>query len=111
MYQQEVNGIKVRQFSEDDIERLEGYETQTPFYFDCAMVSTCAPLFDDCDSNYEVEEKLEKAKVITKACEPDTESCALVVNFKRKDTARAFIQRLNRYLVAKAEKMAEAKDF
>lgn len=107
----DVKGTKVKQFGEGCISKMEDYGGATPFWFGCSMISTCEPLFDDCDSNYDVEAKLRAAGVITKACVSDTESCELVVNFRRKDTARSFLFRLNSYLVKKAEKLAEARAF
>jgi hypothetical protein len=67
------------------------------------MISTCAPLFDDYDANYEIEDALIKAGVINDTCEPDSEMCALVVNFKNKRDGVAFIGRLNKYLKSLAE--------
>lgn len=107
-----VEGVgMIPQFTMIDIMDLgEGRVGNTRYWFEAAMVSTCAPLFDDCDSNYEVERKLEKAKVLTQACISDTESSALVVNFARKDTAISFIARLNKYLLKKAQKLKEARE-
>jgi len=92
---------------------LEGwdYDGKKVWHFDCSMISSCQPLFDDCDSNYDVEEKLEKAKVITKRNSTDSESCALVVRFSSQKSADAFINRLNDYLVKKAEKFTEATNY
>ena len=87
------------------------YDGKQVWTFDCAMISSCQPLFDDCDSNYDVEEKLEKAKVITKRNNTDSESCALVVRFSSQKSADAFINRLNDYLVKKAEKFTEATNY
>jgi hypothetical protein len=87
------------------------YDGKKAWTFDCSMICTCEPLFDDCDSNYEVEEKLRKAKVLTGRSDTDTESCALVVRFSSQKSADAFIDRLNKYLVKKAEKLVEATDY
>jgi hypothetical protein len=101
-------GMQVPQFTTGDVNMSE----HGGAWFEAAMVSTCEPLFDDCDSNYEVEDKLEAAEVITKkGMATDSESCALVVNFKSEAAVEGFIDRLNAYLVEKAKKLAEAKAF
>ena len=101
------NNIPV--FDEYDIHKGDWSGAQ--WTFNCAMVSTCTPLFDDCDSNYEVRGKLKKAKVITKSCEDDTESCEMYVYFKSKATGLSFINRLNAYLAKKGEMLDAARRF
>jgi len=80
-----------------DLEELKG-----GFWFECAMISTCAPLFDGCDSNYEVEQELQTAGVIAETDQTDSESCALVVRFDLFHEAENFLGRLNHYLEQKA---------
>jgi hypothetical protein len=77
-------------------------EIEDGWWFECAMVSTCAPLFDGCDSNYEVEQELKTAGVIEEGDQTDSESCALVVNFDEFHKAENFLGRLNQYLEQKA---------
>jgi hypothetical protein len=91
-------------FDESDVEKSE----YTGWTFNCSMVSTCEPLFNDCEDNYEVREKLIDAKVITDACEDDTESCEMWLYFKSKSTAVNFIGRLNTYLEKKEQLLSEA---
>jgi hypothetical protein len=98
--------MSVKQFDYDDIQTAD-WDSPPRYYFTCAMVSTCEPLFNGCYDNYDVESLLIKNKVITKACEADSESCQMFVNFKRKDTAKRFIDRLNKYLVKRAEQLEE----
>jgi hypothetical protein len=74
------------------------YDDAPYWYFDCAMVSTCEPVFDHCDSNYEVEDELRKAKVLRKNNRTDTEMCSLVVLFSSESAGNNFIDRLNKYL-------------
>lgn len=78
------------------------YESESsgkyPYWFECAMVSVCRPVFDRCDSNYEVERVLRDAKVIRKNNVTDTETCALIVLFSNKKSGVNFIQRLNKFL-------------
>ena len=80
-------------------------------HFEAAMISTCKPLFDDCESNYEVEEKLRAAKVVLPQSMADSESCALVVHFRSVKSANAFIGRLNKYLIEKARRLEAARRF
>lgn len=91
-------------FGDQHINRAD-WMTEKPYWFEAAMVSTCAPLFDGCEDNHAVEKELRRAHVIRHGCDTDTESCALVVYFKTMDVARGFLSRLNAYLVKKAERM------
>ena len=68
------------------------------YYFDCAMISTFAPVFDQCEDNYDVESVLRNAKVIRTNNRTDTESCSLVVLFSSRSAGENFINRLNTYL-------------
>lgn len=81
------------------------------WYFTCAMVSTCSPIFDDCEDNYAVEDKLRRAGVIAEDDVSDSESCQMFVNFRSQAQAVAFIGRLNEYLQKKATMMREALEF
>ena len=87
--------IYMKQFSYSDINHLSG---ESHHWFDCSMISTCAPAFDDCDSNHDVEDILKRAKVIHPKNLTDSESCALVIEFKSKKSGEKFIDRLNTYL-------------
>lgn len=55
-------------------------------------------MFDHLDSNYDVEALLIKEGVILPEDQPDSETCALVVNFKSVPQGYAFLVRLNSYL-------------
>jgi signal transduction histidine kinase len=86
-------------FTERNISKLEPtFERKSLWYFDCAMNTSCPEVFGHCEDNYEVEQILRKAKVLTAKSSVDTESCALVVNFSTKNAATAFISRLNKYI-------------
>lgn len=104
----QIDGIDVTQFEEFD--EFSPTVDGRP-WFEAAMILTCRPLFDDCDSNYEVEQKLKQAKVILPNNLCDSESCALVVNFASLKSANAFVKRLNAYLVEKAKRLAAARSF
>ena len=77
-----------------------------PFCFTAAMVSSCHPILDKYGDNYAVEQLLVKKKVIRigKGCKTDSESCQMYVYFKRMDTAKSFIKRLNAFLVKEGKK-------
>ena len=67
-------------------------------WYEGSMISTFPGVFDDCDSNYEVEDKLRAAGVIKPQNKTDSESCALVVNFSSVKSADKFEERLERYI-------------
>jgi hypothetical protein len=71
------------------------------YWFECAMISRCSPVFDRCDDNHDVEDLLRKQKVILPTNQTDSESCALVVNFSSQKAGEAFVNRLNKYLLIK----------
>ena len=81
-------------FDSGDIRQL----SENSFWFECSMISACAPVFDKCYSNYCVRDILTEVGVIDSTCDEDTESCALVINFNSLSAGQAFIGRLNRYL-------------
>jgi hypothetical protein len=96
-------------FSNDDIRQTGEFGDLTPFTFTCAMISTCKPLFDDCEDNHEVADKLIKAKVIRG--HEDSESCQLFVNFRTRKSGEGFIRRLNKYLDEKEALLRKAREF
>jgi hypothetical protein len=106
-----IDGLDVPQFDEYDESDSWDYDGRKLWGFDCSMRSTCSPLFDDCESNYEIEEKLQQAKVILPNNDCDSESCALVVRFSTLKAANAFIKRLNAYLAEKVKRLAAARSF
>ena len=107
-----VEGVSfpVRQFAEHDLDYGD-YMTNPKWVFSKGMIGACAPIFDNLDGNYDVEEKLRKAGVIHKKTATDSEYCALYVYFVKKQSALNFIKRLNEYLVKKAKVIAEAAAF
>lgn len=72
-------------------------ECQGKAYFECSMISSCRPIFDEFYSNYDVERILCAHGVVDDSC-CDSETCALVVNFDSMVDARSFIDRLNGFL-------------
>jgi hypothetical protein len=83
----------MRQFTRSNIRG-----SSSRYWFECAMVSACSPVFNDCYDNYDVEHKLRKAGVLRDEDETDTETCALVVLFQTQEAGALFIDRLNTYL-------------
>ena len=96
--------ITPTQFSHDDITKSFG--DKHPFMFTCAMISTCSPLFDHLDSNYDVEDLLIKEKVV-RGGSTDSESCQMFIYFSTRNAGEAFINRLNLYLQKLAKKYKE----
>ena len=102
-----VHGIETPQFGEDDLSHADWDTGGWPWYFTAAMVSTCSPVLDACNDNYDVRDLLKKARVITQGNDEDSESCQMFVNFRDKRMGLSFIRRLNAYLVRKAEALAD----
>ena len=102
--------ITPKQFSIEDVRYSPDINAHLPYWFTCAMVSTCTPLFDECEDNHAVADKLKAAKVIRGGAE-DSEACQFFVYFKTKASARAFINRLNTYLNKKTELLEKASSF
>lgn len=100
--------LKTKQFGYLSLNTMN-YDGRKVWWFECAMVSSCAPLFNGCDSNYEVEDLLRKAKVLDRRNQTDTESCALVVNFSSEKSGQKFIDRLNAFLVKRHEQLVELR--
>lgn len=98
------------QFDEHSLYCMENYDGKKEWYFSAAMIGTCAPLFDRCESNYDVGELLKAAKVFGKNDQDDSEFCQMFVNFKTKAQGKAFLARLNKFLVKRAAAM-EAQKF
>lgn len=54
--------------------------------------------FDNCDSNYDVRDRLIENKVLSKSTDEDSEYCQFFAYFKTKDAANSFIKRLGKYV-------------
>lgn len=54
--------------------------------------------FDNCESNYDVVERLRENKVLTKSADEDSEYCQFFAYFKTKQAAESFITRLEKYV-------------
>ncbi len=109
MYRRDIEGLPVPQFTADDL--LTPDDDLDDWTFTASMVSTCEPLLDDCDDNYDVVRRLRKAGVITAECDEDSESCQMFVSFRSRLAALDFLSRLNTYLARKAKLLAEAASF
>jgi hypothetical protein len=87
-----------KQFNYQNVHKLEANQ----YFFEMAMISSCEPVFDSCDSNHDVEQILRKEGVLTAKNQTDTESCALVVLFSNRKSGEKFVDRLNTYLAKKS---------
>lgn len=54
--------------------------------------------FNNCESNYDVVERLKENKVLTKSADEDSEYCQFFAYFKTKTAAQIFIKRLAKYV-------------
>ena len=54
--------------------------------------------FDNCESNYDVVDRLKKFNVLTKTAVDDTEYCQFFAYFKTKSAADSFVVRLKNYV-------------
>lgn len=102
--------IKVKEFDPEKA-LIFADDEKRPWFFTCAMVGTCAPVFDYCWDNYEVAKKLTQAGVIDEACLEDSEASQMFVYFKTREGGEEFIRRLNDYIKEKFKRLKEANDF
>jgi len=54
--------------------------------------------FENCESNYDVVEKLRENNVLRKGTDEDSEYCQFFAYFKTKTAAESFIKRLDAYV-------------
>jgi len=54
--------------------------------------------FQNCESNYDVVDRLKKFNVLTKTATEDSEYCQFFAYFKTKTAAESFIKRLAQYV-------------
>ncbi len=59
--------------------------------------------FDNCESNYDVVERLKENKVLTKGTDEDSEYSQFFAYFKTKTAAEGFIKRLAQYVEKRKE--------
>ena len=76
------------------------------YQYQNAMCSAYPGLFDDCDGNHDVEQKLRDAKVIRKNNKTDTEDCQFHIYFSTEKAAHAFVDRFNEWALAQQGKSA-----
>lgn len=62
--------------------------------------------FDNCESNYDVVERLKKNKVLTKSATEDSEYCQFFAYFKTKQDGEAFVKRLAKYVETRKDLIA-----
>lgn len=80
-----IDKLKPYKYSDDDVwtvtADLRGLET-----------------FENCESNYDVSDKLKENKVLREGTEEDSEYCQFFAYFSTKKSAEAFIKRLGKYV-------------
>ena len=54
--------------------------------------------FENCESNYDVVDKLKENKVLREGTDEDSEYCQFFAYFKTKKSAESFIKRLGNYI-------------
>lgn len=62
--------------------------------------------FQNCESNYDVIDRLKENKVLTKSAEDDSEYCQSWIYFKSKAAAESFIKRLTKYVEERKKMIA-----
>lgn len=103
-------GAKQFDFDRDIYDEGPG-EGRHRYSFAGAMITTCAPLLDDCEDNYDVTELLKKKHVVRKGTEDDPESCSVYFYFKTKKAAQSFIERFNKFLRKRYDETRRGKVF
>ena len=105
------------QFDDDMIDELcagipvrDSDGEKYPFFFAANMTTVCSPIFDDCESNYEVVDVLKSKGVITEDEYDDVELCCMFVNFRTEEQGKRFIERLNKFLRGEEIEQAEASE-
>ena len=63
--------------------------------------------FQNCESNYEVVDRLNKYNVLTKSSVEDSEYCQFFAYFKTKTAAQSFIKRLAKYVEKRKQLIAQ----
>jgi hypothetical protein len=77
---------------------LKPYKYKGDKYWTVTADLRALETFENCESNYDVVERLKKFNVLTKTAEEDSEYCQFFAYFKSKKTAEAFIDRLTKYV-------------
>ena len=80
------------------IEKLKPYKCDIAKKWTVSGNLTSLETFDNCDSNYDVIDRLKENKVMTDSCEDDSEYCQAWFYFKSKSAADSFIKRLDTYI-------------
>jgi hypothetical protein len=110
MFHKKIDGVldRVPQFDESDLDEPSREYGLKDWTFTGAMISTCAPLFDEGDmDNHDFEAVLRRKKVLRKNNRTDSESCQFWAYFSSKKSAMAFVARLNEYLAKRASSLRD----
>lgn len=79
-------------------ESLKPYKSEGDKHWTVTADLRALETFDNCESNYDVVERLKENKVLTKSADEDSEYCQFFAYFKSKQGADAFIKRLSKYV-------------
>lgn len=85
------------------IDKLKPYKCDIVKKWTVSSDLTSLETFDNCDSNYDVIDRLKENKVLTKGFEDDSEYCQAWLYFKTKASADGFIKRLEKYIEKRKE--------
>jgi hypothetical protein len=80
------------------VESLKPYKYDGDKYWTVTADLRALETFDNCESNYDIVEKLTENKVLTKTTDEDSEYCQFFAYFKTKKDADSFIGRLSKYV-------------
>lgn len=80
------------------IEKLKPYKCDIVKNWSISADLRNLETFDNCDSNYDVIDRLKENKVLTDSCEDDSEYCQAWLYFKSESSAKSFLKRLGEYI-------------
>jgi hypothetical protein len=85
------------------VDTLKPYKYEGDKYWTVTADLRGLETFDNCESNYDVVERLKENNVLIKGTDEDSEYCQFFAYFKTKTAAEAFIKRLAKYVEKRKE--------
>ena len=89
------------------VDKLKPYKCDIVKKWTVSADLTSLETFDNCDSNYDVIDRLKENKVLNESVEDDSEYCQAWLYFKSKTAAESFTKRLAQY-VDKRKKLIQS---
>jgi hypothetical protein len=80
------------------VSSLKPYKHKDDNYWTVTADFRALETFTNCESNYDVVDRLKKFKVLTETAQEDSEYCQFFAYFKTKKTAESFLKRLSDYV-------------